>query len=161
MSDIKVGQHVKYFLRNSMVLEGIVEKNTASECVLKSLDGKSLMIVHRPTEDILLTKVMLEESTEVIPVENHPQDQALVVAISNNDSNPVREKLHEVLKPSGDEELDKLNIKQLRDLVVEQEKKIIRDKTREHFGSAYSPGKMGKYSTPKSAYMPGKIPPRT
>ena len=156
MNDTLIGKHVKCFLRNSMVLEGIAEEWTEQRVVLKSLDGKSMMFVHRPTEDIMMTKVMLEESTEVIPVENPPRDQALVVALSNN--NPVREKLHEVLQPTGDEELDKLNIKQLRDLVVEQDKKIIRDKTREHFGSPGAPRKVGKYSTPQSAYMPGKLP---
>jgi hypothetical protein len=151
-----VDSHVKCFLRNSMVLEGIVEEWSDTRAVLKSLDGKSLMIVHRPNEDILMTKVMLEEFTEVIPAEDPPQDPAMVVTISNN--NPVREKLHEVMQPTGDEELDKLNIKQLRDLVVEQDKKIIRDKTREHFGSPGAPRKVGKYSTPQSAYMPGKLP---
>jgi sRNA-binding regulator protein Hfq len=148
MSDRVLGQHVKCFLRNTMVLEGIAEEWSDTRVVLKSLDGKSLMIVHRPVEDIVLTKVVLEEPAEI-------SKEAKVVEETEHKQR-VKEKLNEVLLPTGDPDLDKSNIKQLRQLVVEQEKKIITEKRREHFGSAYAPGKMGKYSIPKSAYMPSK-----
>ena len=147
---IEPGKHVKYFLRNSMVLEGIVEKDTAAECILRSMDGKSLMIVHRPTDDIILTKVVLEEPEEI--------SEEKKVVEETEAKQQIRGKLHEVMQPTGDVELDKLNIKQLRNLVIEQDRKIIEQKRREHFGSPYAPGKMGKYSTPRSAYMPGRLP---
>lgn len=153
MSERIIGQHVKCFLRNNMVLEGIAESWSDTSVVLRSLDGKSLMFVQRPHEDIILTKVVLEEPEEI--------SEEKKVVEETEAKQQIRGKLQEVLQPSGDEELDKLNIKQLRNLVIDQDRKIIAQKRREHFGSAYSPGKMGKYSTPKSAYMPGKLPPRT
>jgi sRNA-binding regulator protein Hfq len=74
MFNIETGSQVKYFLLNGMVLEGIVEKDTASECVLRSLDGKSLMIIHRPSEDILMTKVVLGEEVEVPEEKETPKE---------------------------------------------------------------------------------------
>jgi hypothetical protein len=135
-------------MRNGMVLEGIVEEWVSSQVVLKSIGGQSLIFIHHPDQDILLTKVVLEEPEEI-------SKETKVVEEAEHKER-VKEKLHEVLQPSGDPDLDKSNIKQLRELVVQQEKKIIKEKRREHFGSAYAPGKMGKYSTPKSAYMPSK-----
>lgn len=150
MITLEKGQQVKCFMRNGMVLEGIIEENSTSQCVLKSLDGKSLMIVHRPVEDILLTKVVLEIPEEN-PVTEIPKEW---VAEKTN----LRDKLEEVLHPTGEPEADEMNLKQLRTLVIDQEKKIITRKRREHFGSAYTSGKAGKYSTPFTPYRPGKLP---
>lgn len=69
------GQHVKCILRNSTVIEGIVESWTTQQVQLKSLDQKSLLIIHHPAEDIVLTKVLLQvdeipqqfESVEIQP----------------------------------------------------------------------------------------------
>jgi hypothetical protein len=130
---IEIGQQVKYFLRNGMVLEGFVEKDTASECILKSLDGKSLIIIHSPATDILITKIILEEKTTEMEIssenkgveKNEPSEHQL----------HIRSKMHEVLQPSGDPKLDQLNIKQLRDLVVQQDRKMIEQKTKQHFGN--------------------------
>lgn len=142
---IEPGKHVKYFLRNGMVLEGIVEKDTAAEVILKSLDDKSLMIIHKPAEDILLTKVMLQEHDEI------PKEQS-----ENQSRELIREKLQEVVNPTGSEELDKLNIDQLKQLVQEQEKQIIAQKKTEHFGSPGTAKQVVPYSNPLglSAYSP-------
>jgi hypothetical protein len=152
MTDIEVGKHVKYFLRNGMVLEGFVEKDTPSECILKSIDGKNLLIVHRPTEDILLTKVLLEEP-EIVEEKVVETPKKLTET-----QQEVRDKLQQVIRPTGEPELVKLNIKQLRVLVQEQDKQIIAQKKKEHFGSPGAAKRAVPYSTPKSAYMPGKLP---
>jgi len=142
---INKDQHVKCFLRSGMVLEGIVEEYTMSQVVLRSLSDGSLIIIHHPGEDIVLTKVMPDVVAQEVPV----QPKAPVIP---ND-NPVKEKLQEVLQ-TEDPELQKLSIEELRQLVQEQDRQIIAQKRREHFGS---PGnaKMTKYSSP---YQPGKIP---
>lgn len=165
MSDRVIGQHVKCFLRNTMVLEGIAEEWSDTRVVLKSIDGKSLMIIHKPADDILMTKVVLEEpviseETKVVEETVHKEH--------------VRQKLTEVLQPDVDPELQKKNIQELRQMVVEQDRQIIASKTKEHFGS---PGaaKTTQYSSPymprrtvgrkivygerRSAYQPGKLPP--
>jgi sRNA-binding regulator protein Hfq len=170
---IEPGKHVKYFLRNGMVLEGIVEKDTAAEVVLKALDGQSLMILHRPAEDIMMTKVVLaEEMPEEAP------DPALVVSVSTNEAMQpgavirqeiIQDKLRETLQIE-DVDLQRLSIEELRQLVLEQDRQLIANKKKEHFGTPDAP-KMTQYSSPyvpmrtvgrrvvpRSAYQPGKIP---
>lgn len=147
------GQHVRCFMRSSMVLEGTVENWEAALVVLKSLDGKSMMIVHHPAEDIMLTKVILETEEEIPEEKEAPKEWT-------DAQQDIRGKLQEVMNPSGDPDLDKMNLDQLRQLVAEQEKQIILQKRREHFGS---PGraKMTNYSSPlipRSAYKPGTLP---
>ena len=155
MITVGIGQHVKCFLRSGMVLEGIVEESTGAQVVLRSLQDESLMIIHRPGEDIMLTKVMPEGESQEVPVDNNPKDPALVVTMSPNIpiKEQVRSKLNEALQ-TEDPELQKLSIDELRQLVKEQDRQIIAQKRREHFGS---PGnaKMTHYSSP---YQPGKIP---
>lgn len=147
------GQQVKCFLRNSVVLEGIVEDWTEAQVVLQSLDKQSLMIVHRPSEDIMLTKIVLGEVPQVISVDKPPPPLPEV-------QKGIEQKLHEV-QATEDPELQEKNLKELRQLVVEQEKQIIANKTKEHFGSAGA-SKMTQYSSPyvpmKSAYKPGALP---
>jgi hypothetical protein len=129
-----------------MVLEGIVEESTGAQVVLRSLQDESLMIIHRPGEDIMLTKVMPEATSEEVSVE----EQSQVVTMSPNI--PIREqvknKLDQVLQ-TEDPELQNMSIDELRQLVREQDRQIIAQKRREHFGS---PGnaKMTQYSHPLS-----------
>lgn len=143
LSIITKGSHVKYFLRSGMVLEGIVEEDTASQVVLRSLDGESLMILHRPTEDILMTKVMLRPLTEEAPVE--PKKPVTPTEMQER----VKNKLHGALQSVEEPELQKKSIEELREMVREQDKQIIAQKRREHFGV---PGaaKFTQYSTPFS-----------
>lgn len=154
MITVNVGQHVKCFLRSGMVLEGIVEESGA-QVVLRSLVDQSLMIIHRPSEDIMLTKVLQDPELQEIS-EDTSNDPALVVTISNNEpiQERVKKKLHEVLQPIDDTELQKKSLQELRLLVIERERQIITGKKKEHFGSAGS-AKMTRYSSP---YMPRALP---
>lgn len=150
---LEIGQHVKCFMRTSTIIEGTVEEFTENQLVLKSLDKKSLLIIHRPAEDIMLTKVILEEEVEESP-------EKIANSITSLQQN-VRAKLHEVQnQTSEDVELQRKNLMELRKMVLEQERKIVSQKRREHFGSPYAPEKMGNYTNPslgKSAYVPGKL----
>ena len=134
------GQHVKCFMRSTMVLEGIVEEWADFQVVLKSLDGQSLMIVHRPVDDIMLTKVILEESQEIIEEIKERPVGALEAQLK------IRNKLQEVLSPSGELDLDKMNVDQLRELVQEQDRQLITQKKREHFGAAGNVKRVVPYS---------------
>jgi hypothetical protein len=165
MITVDKGQHVKCFLRSGMVLEGIVEESTGAQVVLRSLNDEGLMIIHRPSEDIMLTKVLPEpEAPEDIEIEPEPQTPENKAPAKEQ----IKAKLREALEAESPE-LQNMSLEELRHLVVEQEKQIIAQKKREHFGS---PGnaKMTQYSNPplprvhtrsntaRSAYQPGTIP---
>ena|SRR5258706_10131211 len=113
-------QHVKCFMRSGMVLEGIVEEWTEAQVVLKSIDDQSLMIVHRPIDDIILTKIILR-APKIIP--------QLKEGIKN--------KLQEI-QQTEDPDLNKKNITELQQMVIEHDKQIILNKRKEHFGSQNS-----------------------
>lgn len=161
MITVNQGQHVKCFLRSGMVLEGIVEESTGAQVVLRSINDQSLLIIHRPSEDIMLTKIMPELPPEEI------EEKALPKPPSDAQIQ-IKAKLHEALE-AKDPELQSMSLGELRQLVVEQEKQIIAQKRKEHFGS---PGaaKMTQYSHPymprvhtrsntaRSPYQPGTIP---
>ncbi len=147
------GQQVKCYLRNNVVLEGIVEDWSDAQVVLQSLDKQSLMIVHRPADDIMLTKIVLGEEPQEIPVDKPAPSLPEV-------QEGIKQKLQET-QVTKDPELQEKNLKELRQLVVEQEKQIIANKTKEHFGTAGA-SKTTQYSSPygpmPSAYKPGTLP---
>jgi hypothetical protein len=144
------GQHVKCVMRSSLVLEGIIEEWSETQVVLRSLEDQSLMIIHHPAEDIMLTKVLQIAEAQPAPIEN----PSIAVPAVEPIQEQVKKKLHEVLQPIDDAELQKKSIQELRQLVIERERQIITNKKREHFGSAGT-AKMTRYSSP---YMPSTIP---
>jgi len=155
---LEQGQHVKCFMRSTMVLEGLVEEWMEAQVVLKSLDGQSLMIIHSPVTDIIITKVVLQEiSEEEVPKRKTPQEW-----LDNQPQELIKEKLAEVLIGSDNPDLDNLNIEQLRQLVREQEKQMIDQKKKEHFGTPNVPKRTIQYSSPfgdkKSGYDLGNRP---
>lgn len=128
----EVDQLVKCYMRSGIVLEGTVIE-WASEVVLKSLTDETLMIIHHPVEDIILTKIMLKIETS--SAENTKTDT----------KEAIKEKLHQ-LQSLEDPELREKTVAELRGMVIAQDRKIISDKTKEHFGSAGA-GKTTKYSS--------------
>lgn len=165
LSIVSRGSHVRYFLRSGMVLEGIVEEDTASQVVLRSLDGESLMIIHRPTEDIMLTKVLLQPPSEEEAVEQ-PEPPKPIAPSEMQEK--IKTKLHATMQMADDPELQKKSVEELRQLVHQQEKEILTQKKREHFGvpgaaktTKYSASflpKLHPRSNSRSAYQPGKLP---
>lgn len=132
------GHHVKCVMRTSLILEGVVEEWSEARVVLRSIDGESLMIIHHPTEDILLTKVML--------IEPIPEEKAKPNLTEAQEK--IKTKLHEV-QAEVDPGLQEKNIAELRDMVKEQERQIIINKRREHFGSPGSAKRTVPYSNPQ------------
>ena len=109
----QIGQHVKCILRAGVVAEGIVEE-WGTTAQLRSLDGENILIITHPTDDIVLIKITVKS-----PIKNK---------ISSNLENEFKE-IHD--QPSNND----LRLKQmveLKALLLEQEKKIITDKLKDH-----------------------------
>lgn len=140
---------VKCFLRNTTVLEGKVVEWGDTQVVLKSLDEQSLLIVHRPNEDILLTKVVLVPEKLL----EKPKEKKL-----SELQQKIKEKLYEVQQPFSIENssINEKNIKELQQMIIEQDKQIIEEKRKEHFGTAGN-SKVKKYSQ-QFAYIQKKLP---
>lgn len=142
----EIGQYVKCFLRNSSMLEGKVEEWNDTQVILKSLDDKNIIIIHAPIQDIMLTKVfiVIPEITKEKPISEIKQQ--------------IKQKLDEV-QNTVDKDLNEKNISELKELVHEQDKQILFQKKKEHFGTIDNP-KMTQYS-PQVNYVPGNILPIT
>lgn len=111
-------QHVKCVLKNNAVIEGIVEKWDSTEIILKSLNSKSVIIIHAGVSDIMFTKIVLEEE---------------VVTNSENIKEAISSKIQETLQISN-EQVD-LKTKSLQELVLlkqEHERQIITEKLKDH-----------------------------
>jgi len=154
--DIQPGQHVKCFFKIGTVIEGIVKSWSKGESELLSLNDNNLMVILNTNEDLMLVKIVFQEKLE----EEDPKSKTPQEWLNAQPKEWIQEKLAEVLEPTGDEDLDKLNIVQLRRLVQEQEKQMIAQKKKEHFGTPGAPKRSMPYSNPfgKSAYVPGKLP---
>lgn len=138
------GQQVQCFLRTSMVLKGIVEIWSDTQVVLRSLENDNLMIIHHPTEDILLTKVELSDIIK--PTEK-----------LSNIKQEISETLTEVLPQSQPSELANVSLKKLKMLVEEQERQIIKQKKQEHFGIAGNAKANVEYSEQKNLPFAKKV----
>lgn len=148
MNDYKVapevGQHVKCLLSNNTLVEGVVILWYSDWVKLKSLDGESVLIVHHPDRDIMMTKIILEpEVEEEFPVKP-PEPKPLP---------ELETEWEETLAGPSDDELRTRRLAELKVLMIEQEKKIIRDRVRSHShesSSAYSPHPV-RYQSPDLA----------
>lgn len=125
-------QHVKCILKNNALVEGIVKEWGDSEIVLKSLDEKSLLIIHGGTQDIVFTKVILEE----VKLPKNTENIGVVIA------NKIKETLD---IPEEQVELKNKSVEELVQLRDEQERRIISDKLKEHSASEV---RTIKYGTP-------------
>lgn len=117
---IEVGQHIKCFLRTSTMVEGIVQE-IGEQLVLKSLDGESLLIIHQPKQDIVMTKVCLPDSSK-------PQTEQI--------ADKIRQKQLEYEQtsdePPSNEELRHMSVAELSIEKAKQERRIMTNKLREH-----------------------------
>ncbi len=128
MTAPKEGQHVKCFLRNGNVVEGIVDVWDVP-VILKTLDGTSQMIIHSPMQDIMLTKVLLVQEPTV------PEREQTI-------AEKIKEQAVEEGQPEPDAvSLDAMTKAQLHIELVEQERKIITDQLKTHFPDYVAPRK--------------------
>lgn len=59
-----IGQKVKLIFYNGVIEEGIIQEWTKERATLKSLNGRSLLYIFKPEENILGVKVVLDETIE-------------------------------------------------------------------------------------------------
>jgi hypothetical protein len=119
------GQHVKCFLRNGNIAEGLVE-SWGETIVLKALDDLSLMIIHDPKQDIMLTKVLL------VPPEPTSQAQEI--------SDKIKAKMAEEGQPEPDaHSLNVMTKAQLHIELADQERKIVADRLTDHHPAPMAP----------------------
>lgn len=155
-----VGQHVKCLLVNNTLAEGFVMIWDPKWCIkLKSLDSESVFIIHHPDRDIVMTKVILDPEPEEIPEK---------LSIPPEPEGDLEKQWEKTLAGPSDDELRIKKLAELRVLMAEQDKRIIKERIRSHHpGSAYAPRKpiyqqpnLNKIKLPRSAYVPGKLPGR-
>jgi len=95
------GQHVKCLLRNGFVVEGFVEFWSDEQSIIKDLDEKSMSIILRPTDDIILIKIMTG-THHAVKKQNDMQKE-------------ISEKLKEAIELPSD---DDLRIKSIAELKI-------------------------------------------
>lgn len=117
---IDPGQHIKCILRNSTVVEGIVIE-WGAVLQLQSLDGESLLIVHHPEEDIVLTKVVLTSDD----VEQEEQSEKI-------EPSDFQQQFQQTVAQENEIDLRTKSLVELRQLQAKQTKKIIARKLKDH-----------------------------
>jgi hypothetical protein len=126
--NFEINQHVKCIFKNGSIIEGIIQSWSKDEAILLSLHDDSLMVILHPSDDLILVKIVITQLPEKIIKKETPKEW-------REAKHDIRDKLQEVMSPTGDVDLDKMNINQLRELVHEQDKQLIVQKKREHFGT--------------------------
>jgi hypothetical protein len=108
-----------------------VEFWSDEQVILQSIGSEKKMIIHSPLADILMTSVFLTNE----PAEE-PKEKPLPEI-----KQAIQTKMQEIASQSSDiePELKALSVKQLRLLALEQDRRILRDKQKEHFGSSNAP----------------------
>lgn len=138
------GQYVKCLMRNSTIIDGIVEEWSSAQAVLKTIDGQNLLIIQRPDEDIMVVKIALEAPKT-------PTARVKEKIIRKSKTEQIFEQ--KVAEPS-----DPYNVtrnKSLADLKVElakQEKEIITSKLKEHY---LGDTRKVEYGFPRISKKPG------
>lgn len=175
----KEGDHVKCVFRNGMVIEGIVEKWIPTvTAVLRSLEDNSTLIITKPTDDIMLTKIFpkLSEAEKVKqkimaqpPVHRWEDEEKANYSVESL-REEFRERLYgpeekfkeaaKALDPNNEDDIKSLA--ELKQELIKTERQIVAEKLREH-RPAYAPGTTPYHypsvvSKNNSAYKPGKLP---
>lgn len=109
-----VGQYIKCLLSNNSLIEGYVESWTSVQVQLKSLDGKSILIINRPDDVISVIKIALDSAKK--------QENL-------TDLDSQFKKAYD--EPSGSD-LRTKKLAELRILQAEQDKKNVSDKLKDH-----------------------------
>jgi len=139
----QTGQHVKVILSNGVIAEGIVEEWHPNTVQLRSIDGESILIINKPTEDIMLIKIILEKPKEKADFESVP---------SVEEANEFAAHFQEVADST--DPYDNAGVKTLAQLRIElnkQERRIIAEKLKEH-----RPG-IGSKSISRTYNYPGAV----
>lgn len=114
----QIGQHVKCILRTGVMVEGIIEE-WGESVQLKSLDGESILIIPHYTNDIMMIKIMLPKKIE------NKEEQII-------SKNKLEKEFEEAYKQPSEENFRIKKLAELKKLLINQEKKIISEKIKDH-----------------------------
>ncbi len=127
MTPIK-NQYVRVIFRNSSHVEGFVEQWSEQKALLRSSDGKSLLIIQDVCADIMAIKVYLEPQPEAQLVEPKVTTEVQRKREIDDDFDAEVCKREENI----DQYLRAKTLLELRKLQAEQDRKIIAGKLKDH-----------------------------
>ena len=112
------GQYVKVIFRNATQLEGFVDSWSSVKSILRSQDGQSFCVIMRTDEDVMITKIMTSA-----PATFNGLRQEL---------GETEKEFQQVVEGPSDDELRIAKLAKLRQLMAEQESKIVSNKLKSH-----------------------------
>lgn len=127
----EIGQHVKCMLRNNTIIEGIVEEWYGNYVKLISLDKGSIFIIHHPDQDIILTKIVLDD--DVAEDVKEPAEQVGASVLSESrEQESLEEQFQQVYdEPSGEPNRIK-RLAELRITMAKADKEIVAKQLKNH-----------------------------
>jgi hypothetical protein len=116
-------QYVIIIFKNGLQSEGYVESWSDKKSVLKSIDSLTYFVIQNTDQDVMAFKILLNPS--ILKPQKQLQEELKEIKSSFNE---------EVKKPSQniEDNLRMKNLAQLKQAMIEQEKKIEQAKLREH-----------------------------
>ena len=126
----KINQYIKILFKNNNQAEGFVHSWEKDNYVIKSLDGKSLLIILNPYEDIIAIKVMLDQKENVQEQTVQKVQEEKPKTIINNI--PEQKEIQEDLQPLTSNDLKLKKLAELRISLAKQEREIISNKLKSH-----------------------------
>jgi len=120
-------QYIKLFLRNGTHVEGYVEQWSDRQAILRSDDGLSYLVVQNVTEDVMLIKIFNEPESVIDPEYKAPKEPPFY---PRRDMTEEFERVRR--EPAIDEHLKAKTLLELRKLQIEQDRKIISERLKDH-----------------------------
>lgn len=106
------GQQIRCVLRNNLIIDGIVDSWSDGKSVLRSKDGTSISIIQHTAQDIVVVKIILKEAAQI--------------------KTELEEAFEKIYESPSEDELRLKNLAELKNLMNEQEKKIVAEKLKDH-----------------------------
>jgi sRNA-binding regulator protein Hfq len=113
----QVGQFVRLFFRNGIQLEGIIEKWSNAESVLKPNNDENRLLIMQTKQDVMICKI----------IANHVAPEELPKKL-----NELVSQFQEVYEQPSNDDLRTKSLAQLKMAMNKQEKQIIANKLKQH-----------------------------
>jgi hypothetical protein len=117
---LEKNNNVKIYLRNNLVISGIVESWSARECKLISTDGSNCIILPNPLSDIVAVFILTEPSVKE------------KIVIREETISELEKKFEETYNEPSSDDLRIKKLSELKILLAQQEKKIVAEKLKDH-----------------------------
>lgn len=114
----QVGQYVKVIFRNGMQAEGTVAAWSDDKSVVNLPDNKSVCLIMNTKEDVLMVQMVNDISETKIGLREHMEE--------------LENQFHETYKEPSVNDLRLKKLAELKQMMIEQEKKIVKEKVVDH-----------------------------